>query len=509
MDKHIRTKRDIAAAIKVVFIFLLTVVCFLFGLTRSISNSADTTVFSRNVGALKAQDLGEHIASLTEAAGAPSTAPAQTPYSAPTTSETASPKSAEESHEALLPLDAINGMYAEYGSIIVEGMKPEDYDAAMDIEWRVLDTPGQPADCAIDLAEPMDYAAYENYVLNLDRYEGVEVSVIGTSEQGRSLYMIRVDFKSEKAIESKPIIIMTGNVHAREFAGADYIVKFLNDTIIKAAGDEYTRTLLENVTIVAVPLVNPDGREMIIEGGSRRRKSNANGVDLNRAMPSVNAGQLGEGVKREKEFLKKPGLAFFAGYSLGSESESQAMIKWLNFYVPKACLYIDLHQQGGITYFDKTFLSDEGDSISKSFAVLTNKLLKKGYPPVKEKKPYGMRGSGGTFTDYARSVSEGLVYSYSLGRMALGMGAKYTPLIYFKDIDGHKEYYKPLNPGFKCICIEIGRSPGYLGAGEKARQRRKAEYTRYGWDSFLTGTIENVLGEEKTASLKLEADMLS
>lgn len=507
MGKHTHTKRDIAAAVKVIFVFLLTVVCFIFGLTKSISNSVDAMVFS-NTGALNV-DPGGHAISLAEVADSPSPDPEQPPSSIPPTSNTASPTKAPQSvtevNKALLPLDTVNGMYSEYGSIIVEGMKPEDYDVAMNIEWQVLDTPGKPANYVIDLAEPIDYATYEKYVLNLGRHEGVEVSIIGKSEQGRNLYMLEVDFKGEKEIEDKPIIMLTGSVHAREFAGADYIVKFLNDTIAKAAGDKYTRTLLENATIVAVPLVNPDGRETIIKGDSRKRKSNANGVDLNRAMPSVNAGQLGNDIKREKNFSKKPGLAFFAGYSLGSESESQAMIKWLNFYVPKADLYIDLHQQGGITYFDKTFLSEESDSICKNFAILTNKLLKKGYPPVKEKKPYGMRGSGGTFTDYARSVSEGLVYSYSLGRMALLAGEKEEPLIYFKDIDGHKEYYKPLNPGFKCICIEIGRSPGYLGAGEKARQRRKAEYIKYGWDNFLTGTIENVLGEKKTASLKLEA----
>lgn len=511
MDRHIqRSKRESIIAIKVVCVFLLTIVCFVFGLTASINNGNDV-IPAFNGNGRKAISLlpGSDAADVTgEASSAPSPAPAQTPTPAPSgaVSQTAAAQSPETVKKTLLPLDTVNSMYKQYGSMTVAGMKPEDYDVAMAIEWRQLDTPGKPTDYMIDLADLMDYSAYEKYVFNLDKYQGVEASVIGQSEQGRNVYMVTVDFESGEApAQDKPVIMLTGSVHAREFAGAEYIVKFLNDTIIKAKTDAYTRMLLESVTIVAVPLVNPDGREMIIDGGNKNRKSNANGVDLNRAMPAVNAGQLEKGLKREKNLSTKPGLDFFAGYNLGSESETQAMIKWFNYYVPKADVYIDLHQQGGSEYFDKTFLAAESDSLSKAYAVLNNKLLHKGYPLVREQKAYGMRGSGGTLTDYARSVSEGLVYSYSLGRMALDMDGMETPLLCFEDLDKCKQYYKPLNAGFKCVCIEIGRSRSYLGAGENARQKKEKEYARYGWDNFLAGTIENVLGEDRTDNIKLRS----
>jgi hypothetical protein len=407
--------------------------------------------------------------------------------------------------QPLLSLKEINEKYKEYGKMTIAGMKPEDYDKAMSIEWKVLNTPGEPLNLTIDLKNLMDYEMIENYIFNLDKYKGVEVSIIGKSEQDRNIYMLEIGLGEQDPSEKKPIIMITGNAHAREFAGAEYIVKFLNDTIKRANDDPYTKLLLENAVIVAVPLVNPDGREMLIDSKKSGRKSNANGVDLNRAMPSVNAGQLAKGVRRVKDFSTKPGLAFFAGYNLGTESETQAMIKWFNYYVPFADLYIDLHQQGGFVLYNKVYTSEEGDRLSKEYAVRNNILLKKGYPLRTEKGNYGLAGNGGTLTDYAKSVAEGFIYSYSLGRMVLDADGTELPLICFKDIDLYKQYYKPLNSNFKYITIEIGRYPVNRGPGKTARKYRAKEYNRFGWENFLAGTIENMLGEEQTNELRRQA----
>ena len=394
------------------------------------------------------------------------------------------------SEKKLLPLHEINERVAEYGSMTIEGMKPEDYDASQSLVWTPLNTAGEPRPIDINLSEPMNFSVFEERMRNLDKYAGVEVSVIGKSAMGRNIYMVKVAPGGE---EGKPIIMLSGNVHAREFAGADYLTKILNDTVRKSQTDPKTRSLLDKVVIVAVPLVNPDGREMIINGGNRNRKSNANGVDLNRAMPSANAGQLSKGVKRVKNFSTKPGLYFFAGYNLGSESETRAMIKWFDYYVPKAFVYIDLHQQGGSQYYNKPFSSAKSDSLSKDFAKRINLLLKKGYRLVSESKYFGLNGDGGTMTDYARSVAEGFRYSYAYGRLTLGIDGEETPLVVFKDIDDRMQYYNPANASFRAVTIEIGRSPSYLGAGSRARALRKREYKKYGWDGFLTGVIGNVL----------------
>lgn len=437
-------------------------------------------------------DTGEsHKPNAPSISAQPQSTPDTTPH--PTMESSGSPLAAL--------LSELNQEYAAYGSMTIEGMKGSDYDHAMSIEWTQADTPGAPEPYDIDISDTMNYQAIEKYILNLGRYEGVDIYVIGKSEQGRNIYMVSLNLSGESGTD-KPLIMLTGSVHAREFAGADYMIKFLNDTLQKAQKDAYSRALLQSVRITAIPLVNPDGREIIINGGSRYHKSNANGVDLNRAMPSVNAGQLALEVKRVKDFSNKPGLDFFAGDSLGTESETQAMLKWFNEYVPQAAAYIDLHQQGGSSYCNKPFASSTSDAACLKFAKRLNKLLKNGYKPKKERKHYGLDGDGSTMTDYARSLAEGFVFSYRLGRMALLADGVETPLICFEDIDNCLEYYRPVNAGFLCATLEIGRSPSYLGAKKSAYRRREKEYNKYGWKNFLTGTIETVLGEEKVNEIK-------
>jgi hypothetical protein len=342
----------------------------------------------------------------------------------------------------------------------------------------------------------------EQHILNLGRYDGVNVSVIGQSEMGRNIYMVTVDLGGTG---NQPLIMLSGGVHAREFAGPEYIIKCLNDTLKKAQSDVYTRSLLQRATIVAVPLVNPDGRALILDGGPRRRKTNANGVDLNRAMPSINAGMLEIDADLAWNFSDTPGLEFFAGYSLGSESETQTMIKWFNTFVPKAAAYIDLHQQGGGCYYEKPFAANVVDEASLAFAQTVSALLRGGYRPKGEPGNYTLNGDGGTLTDYARSISEGYAYSYRLGRMALLMDGVETPLICFGDIDDYLKFYMPVNPDFVCMTMETGRSSAYLGPGRRVRKNRAAEYKRYGWDDFLTGMIENLLSDETNEILPLQS----
>ncbi len=398
-------------------------------------------------------------------------------------------------HEPVASLSALNQEYAAYGSMTIAGMAGGDYDAAMAATWTEIETPGSPAPLSVDLAELMDYKTIEQSIFNLGKYDGVDVFKIGESELGRNIYMLKIGLPGEYAGD-KPLLMLTGSVHAREFAGAEFTLKFLTDTLAKAQTDAYTRALLERVTIVAVPLVNPDGRELIIAGGDPSRKSNANGVDLNRAMPAVNAGQLIAGASLPENFSVTPGMDFFAGSRLGTESETQAMMKWMSVFVPQASAYIDLHQQGGVMFYNKPFTSSESDDACFEFAQSVNDLLDGGYRPKKEDAEYSINGDGGTMTDYARSISEGFVFSYRLGRMALLMDGVETPLISFGDIDKYMDFYHPVNRDFLCMTIEIGRKPTYLGASEDARERRADEYEEYGWRGFLTGTIEILLGEE-------------
>lgn len=404
-------------------------------------------------------------------------------------------------------LAAINNELAGTARMTIAGMLPQNYDSAMAIEWTPLNRSGAPQPFVVDLLEPIGYADIENILFNLDLYDGVDVLDIGDSEQGRDIYMVRINLTSENVSPAdKPVILLTGSVHAREFAGADYLVKMMNDLMVKAQTDAYIRRLLEQVTLVCVPLVNPDGRELIMLGGDVSRKSNANGVDLNRNMPSLNAGILMNGAELSTSIADEPGMDFFPGDHLGSESESQAMIRFFNAFVPdsRTKLYVDLHQRGQFMYYNKPFLSPRMNARSRAFASALSARLGGGYPPQREALHYGISGLGGTMTDYARSIAEGMTYSYKYGRLVLMMDGIETPLGRFSGADSAIKACRPANPGFIAVTPEIGTEYS-IGPGMDARLQRAQIYSAYNWDSFLPSVIELVLGDRTIRQLKEQA----
>ena len=401
--------------------------------------------------------------------------------------------------QPLWSLKAINSEIKQYGSMTIEGMKGADYDKAMSIPWKLVNKTGKPQNIVIDLRTLMNYTYVQKVLFNLDKYNGVSLYDIGDSAKKRNIYMLDINLQGKNGDKDKPIVLITGNVHAMEFAGCDFALKFANDTVKRAQTDDNTRRLLESVRFVIVPLVNPDGRELEISGQSR--KSNANGVDLNRNMPALNAGQLAKGVSLNKEIAKKPGSGYYPGKNLGSESESQAMIKFLTTWIAdkRTVLYVDLHQSGQFEYYNKNFLSQAGDNRAKSYAQKNNRLLNSGYPLRSESATYGIDGVGGTLTDFARSVAEGMVFSYKYGRLVMDIGGKETPLVSFRDVDRRLKYLKPLNKNFVAITPEIGPS-GSSGATSADRKARYNTYIKYNWKSFLTGTAQNVLALKQAAS---------
>ncbi len=78
-------------------------------------------------------------------------------------------------------------------------------------------------------------------------------------------------YRSQEALASgKPIVLIVNNVHGGEYAGKDASLILMRDL---ALGD--LRPLLEQVIVLIVPTINPDGAE-------RYRRTNEQRLDLNR-----------------------------------------------------------------------------------------------------------------------------------------------------------------------------------------------------------------------------------
>ncbi len=72
------------------------------------------------------------------------------------------------------------------------------------------------------------------------------------------------------ASSDKPIVLIVNNVHGGEVAGKDASMEIMRDLVM---GD--LRPLLDEVTVLVIPTINPDGAEV-------RRRTNEEGFDMNR-----------------------------------------------------------------------------------------------------------------------------------------------------------------------------------------------------------------------------------
>jgi carboxypeptidase T len=113
---------------------------------------------------------------------------------------------------------------------------------------------------------------------------------IGTSHQGRAIWGVRIG-DDEVADGSEPEIVITGQVHAREWISqtmALHVIELLTEGY---ASDPRVRSIVRHRQVYVIPTLNPDGAAFDIEDGTFRRwrknrqpipGSDHVGVDLNR-----------------------------------------------------------------------------------------------------------------------------------------------------------------------------------------------------------------------------------
>lgn len=102
------------------------------------------------------------------------------------------------------------------------------------------------------------WTTYEELGPKLDRIERkshgrVEVDVVGQTQLGRDLYAARVGTGDR-------VLIVQSAIHGNERTGTEALLAVLND--LATGNDPATQRALEGVTLVAMPMVNPDGGEL-------------------------------------------------------------------------------------------------------------------------------------------------------------------------------------------------------------------------------------------------------
>lgn len=117
--------------------------------------------------------------------------------------------------------------------------------------------------------EPWPARRHDDWSRGWRQRPDLEVSVLGSSREGRDILMIR----SDPAQPRSRTLLITGRQHPPEVSGAVSLEHFVAELL---ADTPLARRFRESHRVVVVPLLNPDG----VERGHWR--NSAGGIDLNR-----------------------------------------------------------------------------------------------------------------------------------------------------------------------------------------------------------------------------------
>ncbi|MDD2484242.1 MAG: M14 family zinc carboxypeptidase, partial [Eubacteriales bacterium] len=233
----------------------------------------------------------------------------------------------------------------------------------------------------------------------------IRLKSIGTSVEGRDLLLIEFGNGNRK-------IFLNGATHAREYITTTYLMYMIDRyAYAYTSGQPFEghdlQAILSGVTFSIVPMVNPDGVNLVQNGidsvrdkdtfskfkinkgdshGYLSWKANINGVDLNRNYPDN---------WNVKTAVTEPSSSNFKGVSPLSEPESRALATYLNQNMCWA--YLTVHSQGAGFY-------GWNDPNSAYYPQLTEMVSRFAEKSGFKKLSGGSGTSYGNFANYVRET---------------------------------------------------------------------------------------------------------
>ena len=214
---------------------------------------------------------------------------------------------------------------------------------------------------------PYTYECFEETLFKIENaYSKVKIKSIGKSLMGRDLYAVKVGCGEKK-------VFINGAHHANEWITTPLLLKYLYEFLVaeekgKLIGGIDAKMLFNETTLHMVPLVNPDGMELVAGGAkegselfenakriSKRYpgipfpsgwKANAAGVDLNLNYPAM----WGRARETKKSLgISSPAPRDFVGHSPLCAPEARAVYDYTlsNGF----CLTLSYHTQGKVIYW--------------------------------------------------------------------------------------------------------------------------------------------------------------
>ena len=219
-----------------------------------------------------------------------------------------------------------------------------------------------------------DYCKLEEYICELkEKYPFLGISSIGESVLGRKLYCLRLGTGKKK-------FFFNGAHHALEWITSAFLMKFCGEYLSACSNNETiwntsARRLWSEASICIVPMINPDGINLVINGispndpgayrlimqnninadFSKTWQANYNGVDLNRNYDAC----FWESKKALAEAgYDRPGPTRFPGPYPESEPESRAVADFIR--QNKFEIILCYHTQGELIFWNFLNLAPKG-----------------------------------------------------------------------------------------------------------------------------------------------------
>lgn len=228
----------------------------------------------------------------------------------------------------------------------------------------------------------MTFEKLNNSIVGLSENENLDFFIVGYSTLNTPIYGVHLGNYEGKQI------LMEGGIHAREYPSTLVMIEMI----------EYLSTIDLPGGIYAIPLVNPDGARLVLDGSDwitcekmRENIININdgnldfsqwkadilGVDLN-----VNFDALwGEG--SQNVFCVAP--ANFVGYYPESEREVRNLIDFS--YRNRPDLTLSFHTKGEVIYYGFELLSEEELNRDEEIARFISTI--NGYTPIRTQNSVG------------------------------------------------------------------------------------------------------------------------
>jgi len=214
----------------------------------------------------------------------------------------------------------------------------------------------------------------------------LEVVKIGTTYEGRDIVLVKISKDVEDA-DSKPAMLYTGSIHAREWIGHELALKFIEYVAKNQNVDPLLEKSLQQSTIYMVPCLNPDGYEYsrvhfsFWRKNRRKNHDGTYGVDLNRNF-SVGWRKISNTTSN-----------VYGGTEPFSEAETKAIKDFVDAH-DNITIALDYHSQGNVFFpahkfkheaeIDGTDLNVLAANMNDEFAKVTGRKygIHRGKPPA-------------------------------------------------------------------------------------------------------------------------------